>query len=503
MSGSARRIAADTLTSYVRYGVVILVQLALVPYLIGHLGDEGYGLWTLTFSVLGFLSLVDFGFGTSVVRFTAEARGSGDVERRNAMLSTVMAVYLVLAVLAAVIVAGISPVYSSLFGIPEARKDVALPLFWVLAARSIAVSLPFGMFRSILFGHGRIGWVNLLQAGGTLLYAGASVAALEAGGGLIGLAWANLAAFAVENLAYVVVAFAAMPDLRISPRRFDRTLLGAAAWISGAQFVVTVSSLVLLRTGPIIVNAFLPLGAVALYGVALKVAENSLMLIKQGVNVLSPLAAEMSGAGRKEELRGLLVSAARFALAPAAAMAVAALALGREGLVAWVGPTYGDAAVVLSVLMTSVALLVPQMVASGVFSMTGHHRLTAWAAFLSMTVNLAASLLLVWGIGLPGVALGTLVATALVDVGVVVGLVRRAYGVGYVEYLRGVFLPSLLPAVGAFVTMIGIKTLAPPDSLPMVLFEAISGCLVFAVLFVAVGMTRSDRAFVRRALGRG
>ena len=91
MSGQARRVATDTLTSYVRYGVVILVQLALVPYMIGHLGDAGYGLWTLTFSVLGFLSLVDFGFTTSVVRFTAEARGSNDVDRRNRMLSTVMA----------------------------------------------------------------------------------------------------------------------------------------------------------------------------------------------------------------------------------------------------------------------------------------------------------------------------------------------------------------------------------------------------------------------------
>ncbi len=502
MSGQARRVATDTLTSYVRYGVVILVQLALVPYMIGHLGDAGYGLWTLTFSVLGFLSLVDFGFTTSVVRFTAEARGSNDVDRRNRMLSTVMAVYLGLALLAALIVAGVSPFYAALFGIPEAQRDAALPLLWVLAARSIAVSLPFGMFRAILFGNGRIGLMNLLQAGGTLLYAVSSVAALEMGGGLIGLAWANLAAFAVENVAYAVAAFTTTPDLRISPRRFDRSMLGSAAWISAAQFVVTVSSLVLLRTDPIIVNAFLPLTAVALYGVALKVAENALMLIKQGVNVLGPLAAEMSGAGRTSEVRTLLVTGARFALAPAAGMAVASLVLGREALSAWVGPDYGEAATVLAILMTSVALLVPQMVASGVFSMTGHHRLTAWAAFLSMTVNVAASLLLVWWIGLPGVALGTLAATALVDVCVVVGLVRRAYGVGYIEYVRGVFVPSMLPALGAWLAMTGLKTVLPPTSLPAVLAEAVAGCLVFAALFLALGLTRQDRVVIRHILSR-
>ena len=240
MSGTARRVALDTATSYLRYGVVIVVQLALIPYLVDRLGDDGYGLWTLTFSVLGFLSLVDFGFATSVVRFTAEARGSGDVDRRNRLLSTVLAVYLVLACVAALVVGGLSPFYADLFGIPEASRQAALPLLWVLAARSIAVSLPFGMFRSILFGNGRIGWVNAVQAGGSVLYAVASVAALECGGGLIGLAWANVAAFAVENLAYMAVAYGTMPDLRISLRRFDRTMLGAAAWISAAQFVVTV-----------------------------------------------------------------------------------------------------------------------------------------------------------------------------------------------------------------------------------------------------------------------
>jgi O-antigen/teichoic acid export membrane protein len=134
MSGHARRVATDTLTSYLRYGVVIVVQLALVPYMIGHLGDAGFGLWTLTFSVLGFLSLVDFGFTTTVIRFTAEARGAAHarggleaVDRRNRMLSTMMAVYLGLALLAAAIVAGMTPVYADLFGIPETQRDAALP----------------------------------------------------------------------------------------------------------------------------------------------------------------------------------------------------------------------------------------------------------------------------------------------------------------------------------------------------------------------------------------
>lgn len=493
----ARKVVSDGAASYARFAVAIAVQFALVPYMVDRLGDDDYGLWTLTFSVLGFLSLVDFGFTASVVRFTAESRGSGDVGRRNRMLSTVLVLYLGLAALCAALVGGFSPFYGDLLGIPADRLGVALPLLWVLAARSIAVSLPFGMFRSILFGDGRIGWVNLLQSGGTLLYGAASVAALEMGGGILGLAWANVGAFAAEHLAYLAVALWRTPGLRLSPRLFDRSLLREAVGLSASQFLVTVSSLVLLRTAPLIVNAYLSLAAVALYGVALKVAENSLLLVKQGVNVLGPHAAELAGAGNTDAVRRLMVTGSRFALAPAAGLAAGALALGREGLSTWIDPSFGDGAVVLSILMVSVALLVPQMVASGVFTMTGHHRLTALAAILSVVVNLGASVGLAAWLGMSGVALGTLVATLLVDVGVIVALARRAYGIGYRVYARDVFGPSILAGAVSVAAMLGLKSLVPPGNLPAVLGEGMAGGVVFVAAFLAVGLSRDERASAR------
>jgi O-antigen/teichoic acid export membrane protein len=488
------RVASDSLTSYLRYGVTLLVQLALVPYLISRLGNVDYGLWTLTFSVLGFLTLVDFGFTTGVVRFTAEARGSGDLDRRNRMLGTVLGVYYLLAGVAAVLVAAFSPFYIDLMGLPPETRDVALPLLWVLAARSVAVSLPFGIFRSILFGSGRIGLVNGLQTMGTLLYGGAAVVALESGTGILGLAWATVFAFGIEHLAYLIAAYRTTPGLRLSPGHWDRGLLRQALSISAAQFLVTVSSIVLLRTDPIIVNAFLPLSAVAMYGVALKVAENALMLVKQGINVLGPMAAEMSGAGEHDQVRDLMVRGARFSLAPAVAMAAVAAVLGRPALTAWVGPDYADGAPVLAILMLSVALLVPQMVASGVFSMTGRHRLTAWAAVLSMLVNLAASIAMAAWLGAVGVALGTLVATVLVDVGFVIVLARGAVGVGLGTWAGKVFAPSLGAAVPAIAAMAGLAWALPPEGLPAVMAEALAGCAVFFAAFAGLGMTASERA---------
>ena len=61
----------------------IVTTLFLTPFLINHLGTESFGLWSLTFSVLGFFGLLDLGFNNTLVRYVSEARGADDLERRD------------------------------------------------------------------------------------------------------------------------------------------------------------------------------------------------------------------------------------------------------------------------------------------------------------------------------------------------------------------------------------------------------------------------------------
>jgi hypothetical protein len=89
-----------------------------------------------------------------------------------------------------------------------------------------------------------------------------------------------------------------------------------------------------------------------------------------------------------------------------------------------------------------------------------------------------------------------------VDVLVVVWLVRRAYGIGYIEYLRAVFVPAAIPAPIAYAAIVGMKILVPADNLGVVLTEAVIGCLLYALVFMALGIGRQERASLRKAFSR-
>lgn len=80
----------------------------LSAYFIHHLGDEQYGLWALVFSVVEYFGLVDLGFRSAVVKYTAHYRATGELEKLEELVSTGLAYFTIagaVALLAAVVVA--------------------------------------------------------------------------------------------------------------------------------------------------------------------------------------------------------------------------------------------------------------------------------------------------------------------------------------------------------------------------------------------------------------
>lgn len=496
------RTGLNSIANLARFGVSIVVVFLLTPYIIRQVGNEDFGLWNLTLSTLGFLSLLDLGFGTSIVKYVAECRGSGDRERRNRMLSTLWVVYLLLGVLSLVVVWIFSFAYADFFRIAAGQREKATLLLWIMAVRTAVLGLPLGLFRGILFGEQRIWQINLVQACATLGYGLTAWAVLRGGYGIVALAWINLAAMILEHVAYVLLAYSGSDDLEIRTSLADATHLNEAARFSAATFIVSVSSLILLRTDPIIISFFLPLSAVAVYAVALKIVENAHLLTKQFINVLSPLIAEFKGQGDEEKIRFVLLNCARFALVPSLVVAIPLGLYASDILSLWIGAEFAAGALSLVLLLTAMTAAVPQMVASNVLTMTGHQRVTARAAVWSAIINVILSVALVRPFGIAGVAAGTLGATLAVDVGWIPKYAAGTCGIGWISYWRRIIGPLALPVTLDIGVTLLLRHLYPPASLFVVCIESVPGILLFGVSFWVAGVEESEKQLFRERLVR-
>jgi len=492
MSRTAQ-FAVNAVTNYGRMLVSIVAVMVLTPYIIAKIGTDDFGLWSLVISALGLLSLLDLGFGTGVVKYVAQCSASGDLDRRNRILSTLAAVYVIITLISAVIIAVLALFFNRWFDIPAAEQQKALPLLWILAVRFVLLALPLSLFRNALFGEQRVYAINILQVVSTIAYAVGSWLVLYLGYGLMALAWVNLGAMLIEYLGYIWYAYARMEGLRLSLQLVDRRLLKESASFSGAQFLINIAALILLKTDPIIVKAFLPLSAVAVYAVALKIAENAYLLPKQFTNLLGPLAAQLKEKAEETKIRFLFVNCTKFAMAPSVILAVAMYVFGKETLVFWVGQDFAPGGPVLMVLLTAMMLGMAELTSSAVLSMTGHHRITAWAAVAEVILNVGLSVVLVQWMGLVGVAVGTLVSGGLIDYFFTIRRTCELHGVSYGSYILRALAPALLPGAAQYAVTLALKHWLPPTGLLSIGALVLPGALLYLLLFWFFSIERSEK----------
>ena len=71
--------------SYVSIIVSTVVQLIYTPFLIKMLGQSEYGLYSLVASIIGYLTVLDLGFGNALIVYTVKYRAKNDVKSERKM----------------------------------------------------------------------------------------------------------------------------------------------------------------------------------------------------------------------------------------------------------------------------------------------------------------------------------------------------------------------------------------------------------------------------------
>ena len=72
MSSSKNERKAGAVLSYISIVLSTLVQLLYTPLLTRMLGQSEYGLYSLVSSIIGYLTVLDLGFGNAIVVYTAK-----------------------------------------------------------------------------------------------------------------------------------------------------------------------------------------------------------------------------------------------------------------------------------------------------------------------------------------------------------------------------------------------------------------------------------------------
>jgi O-antigen/teichoic acid export membrane protein len=492
----ARHLVRSTASNLAGQGVVVCVWFAVTPFVVHELGATRYGLWALVGSLIAYGDLLDLGVGPAVTKYVAELRARDEPAEASALIATALWIYSAVGVLVLAASVPVALVFPDLFDIAgPVRSDARWVVF--LTALALAVKLPAATAYAVLRGLQRFDLVNLISVGATVVQAGATVGVLLLGWGVVGVAMVTAPLTLLTQIPMQIAVRRAAPELRFGFRGAQRRLVSSVGSFSLSLFVSNAAGVVKTKTDEIVIAAALPLASVAPYSIARRVSELPALVTYQFNRVLFPLASELHGERRRDELRELFVAATRVTIALFVPISAALIVFAGPFLNAWVGAGYGRDVDVAVILLAAAMLEMSKWPAVSLLQGTDGHRSIAFFSGAGALLNLGLSIALVRGVGVVGVALGTLVASAA-EAALVIPFGLRRYNVSASAFARHVLAPALLPSVPALAVLLGIRASLHPSTIVGIVSAGLLGAVVYAIGYLAFSAGPRERTAVRQ-----
>lgn len=127
------------------------------------MGQSEYGLYSLTASIVGYLTILDFGFGNAIVRYTAKYRALNEKEKEYNLNGMFIVIYTIIGIITAIIgfvlYLNVGNMFSAKMTAYEIERAKILILLLVF---NLAVSFPLGIFSSIITAYEEFIFLKLL-----------------------------------------------------------------------------------------------------------------------------------------------------------------------------------------------------------------------------------------------------------------------------------------------------------------------------------------------------
>lgn len=472
-----KQLVKNSLASYARFLVACLVLAAMTPWIVESLGVEAYGVWVLLMAVGGYLELLDMGLMAATVKFVGSVP-TDDLSARRSVVATLFRSFMRTTLLTLVVAITIFVLFANFYPLPQELRT-STQIAAVAVALRITIQIPGSLAAGILSARERLDWVQGLRAisllGGTALQIGV----LNANGSLAELAICQMVIAIAETAVFWILAYRAFPEARFLGASPDLCLSKTLNHFSKWSVVLNVSAVILSRTDPLLIGLTLPLAAVTLYSVPLRIAEQLLLVAKQSINCFSPIFARLHREGRRDELTQEYRRSLRQALSLALGLTIPTMWFSADLLSAWMGPEFRSGATILSWLLLAVFARTAQEVAGNLLGMTGAVRLVALGMAGTAVLNVALSLVLLQVWGSEGVAAATFVATGVSGTSLLVWHTHRFLGTslfgeafGLIRFLAfpGLLQVTVLAISSRFVPLNSLATITAIGALALFVY---------------------------------
>ena len=492
------QIKAGVVLNYVIIGLNALVGLLYTPYMLRMMGQSEYGLYSLVTSVIAYLTIMDFGFGNAVIRYTARFRAQGKTQEQSEMFGMFMVLYTVIGFLA--LIAGLVLYLNvdTMFGNTMTADELdKARIMMLILTFNLAVTFPFSIYNSIITAYEDFVFQKLLNVIRIILNTVVMIFLLKMGYKAI----AMVIVHTVFNLLTLLLNYIYCKHklkIKFIYRNFKWGFLKEVAIYSFWIFLNAIMDKIYWGTGQFVLGAVSGTTAISIFAVGITLSGMYMSFSTAISSVFLPKVSAMVAKNSSEkEISDLFIRTGRIQYIVMAFILSGYIIFGQDFIRIWAGPEYGDTYIIT--LMFFVALLVPLIQNMGITVLQARNQMKFRSILYIIIAVVSLGLQIILAKKFEGIGCAIAISSALI---LGQGLIMNIYyqykqHIDILKFWKEILKMSVIPII---LTGLGIYLVQDIEILTVSsLFLAI---IVFSVVYVPLfwffSMSRDERELISK-----
>ncbi len=386
------------------------ISLLYTPFMLRTLGQSEYGLYSLAHSVVGYLTILDFGFGSATIRYTAKYRAEGQDEKAQSMYGMFIVLYALIGVLTLIIGSFLAFNAERFFSNGLTPSEIAtVKKLLILSTINIAVSFPFGVFTSIITAYEKFIFLKvsslIRHIVNPLVYIPVLLLGYKSTGLIVAVTVLNLT-FLTINLIY---CFAKL-KIKIQFKKFDfkflKEIFNYSVWV----FVASIVNQLWWNAGQFLLGMFASSVAIAIYSLSMQFKTYFESFATAITSVFLP---KMTAMDTKEatdrEFTEYFIKVGRLQYIIIALITTGFILFGKQFISIWAGADYVQAYNITLLIFIPLSLVDTQTLGITILQAKNKHKFRSllYLCVALTCIALCIPFIKIWG------AYGCALATAL------------------------------------------------------------------------------------------
>lgn len=470
---------AGVVLSYFNLVIGFIVALVFTPILLRLLGQSEYGLYNLVASVVAYLGVLNFGFGSAYVRYYSQLKVREDyqgISKLNGMFLIIFSVLGVIALISGLILTQFTDfIYKG--KLTKQELDTAKTLMYILVV-NLALSFPSIVFTSHIIANEKFVFQGATQVAKAIFNPFLVLPILLLGYGSIGYALVTSILNLLIETIYAIYCWRRL-QMSFSFNNLDPILMKEMTIFSSYIFINTVVDQINWNVDKLLIGRYHGTIGVAIYGVASTLNTYYQQISTAISNVFVPSVHKIvaSSDSNNNELTSLFTKIGRIQFIILWFISSGLILFGKPFITKWAGENYVDSFNVALFLTLPVTIPLIQNIGIEIQRAKNKHRFRSILYILMAIVNIIISIPLTKFHGPSGAAMGTMISIIIGN-----GLIMNFY----YHYKVGLNMKYFWKEILKFVPALFIPTVFGIITNKFIVLEKTINLLLFIIIYAIV-----------------